>query len=127
MSVKSYVNQSGDQALNELTEAGFEAEIQYQYSDTVPRGAVITQIPGSDQPLPKGSKIVIIVSDGSEFVFVPNVLGKTLEEARDILTDAGLKPDPKTSGSATVKKIFNINPKEGTKVKRGSTVQISAR
>ena len=127
MSVKSYVNQSGDQALNELTEAGFEAEIQYQYSDTVPRGAVITQIPGSDQPLPKGSKIVIIVSDGSEFVFVPNVLGKTLEEASDILKDAGLKPDPKPSGSAAVKKVFNINPKEGSKVKRGSTVQISAR
>jgi serine/threonine-protein kinase len=50
-----------------------------------------------------------------------------LEESRAVkaLQDLGLKVVVKKIGKKTVKKVTNIVPKVGSKVKRGSTVTIT--
>ena len=123
--VKSYLGGSGEQALNELNALGFNVDVQYQYSETVPLGAVISQAPASNQSLPKGSAIILYVSQGTEYVFIPNVLSLKSDEARKILSDLELKVEVREIGSRKNKVVTAVNPKVGDRVKRGSTVTMT--
>lgn len=123
--VKNYVGESGEQALNELNAAGFDVDVQYQYSETVPLGAVIVQVPAADQPLPKGSSIILTISEGTEYVFIPNVLSLKGGDAKKLLSDLGLIVETKTIGKRENKVVTNVSPKVGERVKRGSTVTIT--
>lgn len=124
--LNSYVGKSGDQALTELTNAGFVASTTYAYSDTVAIGAVITQTPdGNGGTAPKGTKIALVVSQGSESVFVPNLYSFTEARATTMLQDLDLKVSVKKIGTRANKTVTNISPIVGTKVKRGSTVIIT--
>ena len=123
--VTSYVGKSADQALNELTEGGFDVSTVDQFSESVLAGAVITQVPSGGAPLAKGTKITLTVSKGSQYVFIPNVFSLTEAKARAALSDLELKVVVKKIGVKKVKSVTNISPKVGTKVKRGSTVTIT--
>ena len=123
--VASYVGKSADQALNELTEAGFDVDTTNQFSESVLAGAVISQIPSGGAPLEKGAEISLIISKGSEFVFIPNVFSLSEVKAREALNDLELKVEVKKIGAKKVKAVTNISPKVGTKVKRGSKVTIT--
>ncbi len=122
--VSSYKGKSGEQALNELTEAGFEVDTRYIFSEDLPIGAVISQSPEAGE-LDKGSKITLLVSKGSEFVFIPNIFSLTQAKAVATLKDLDLKVIVKTVGNKKTKVVTNVAPKVGTKVKRGSTVTIT--
>jgi serine/threonine-protein kinase len=123
--VTSYVGKSADQALNELTEGGFDVETVNEFSESVLAGTVITQVPSGGAPLAKGAKITLTVSKGSQYVFIPNVFSLTEAKARAALADLELKVVVKKIGVKKVKAVTNISPKIGTKVKRGSTVTIT--
>lgn len=125
LDVASYVGKSADQALNELTDAGFSVESVDQFSESVLAGAVISQVPSGGAPLPKGAKITLTISKGSQYVFIPNIFSLTEAKARAALTDLELKVIVKKIGAKKVKAVTNIAPKVGTKVKRGSTVTIT--
>jgi serine/threonine-protein kinase len=123
--VTSYVGKSADQALNELTNSGFDVETVDQFSESVLAGAVITQVPSGGAPLAKGAKITLTISKGSQYVFIPNVFSLTEAKARAAIADLELKIVVKKIGVKKVKSVTNISPKVGTKVKRGSTVTIT--
>ncbi len=120
-----YVGKSGEQALNELTNAGFDVTPTYVYDEKELKGIVISQNPNGSQTLPKGTKIAVTISKGSEYVFIPNVLNKTTADATRDLVNSDLKVVVKKIGTKKVKTVTNISPKPGTKVKRGSTVTIT--
>ncbi len=122
--VSSYQGKSGEQALNELTEAGFEVETKYVFSEDLPIGAVVSQIP-SGGDIDKGSVVTLTVSKGSQFVFIPNVFSLSEAKAIDTLKDLDLKVVVKKVGNKKTKVVTNISPKVGDKVKRGSTVTIT--
>ena len=123
--VTSYVGKSADQALNELTDSGFDVSTVDQFSENVLAGAVISQVPSGDAPLAKGAKITLTISKGSQYVFIPNVFSLTEAKARAALSDLEIKVVVKKIGVKKVKAVTNISPKVGTKVKRGSTVTIT--
>lgn len=124
--LNSYIGKSGDQALTELTNAGFVVSTTYSYSDTVAIGAVISQKPDANGgTAAKGTKIALVVSQGSESVFVPNVYSFTQAKATAMLQDLDLVVSVKQIGTKAVKTVTNISPKVGTQVKRGSTVIIT--
>ena len=124
--LNSYVGKSGDQALTELTNAGFVVSTTYAYSDIVAVGAVMSQNPdGTGGTAPKGTKVALIVSQGSESVFVPNVYSFTQAKAAAMLQDLDLLVSVKKIGTRAVKTVTDISPTVGTKVKRGSTVVIT--
>ena len=124
VSLGDYKGKSGEQALNELVEAGFEVKTRYIFSEDLPAGAVVSQTPGSGEA-DKGSTITLIVSKGTEFVFIPNVFALTEEKAVATLKDLELKVVVKKVGNKKTKVVTNIAPKVGSKVKRGSTVTIT--
>ncbi|MEJ6608011.1 MAG: Stk1 family PASTA domain-containing Ser/Thr kinase [Candidatus Planktophila sp.] len=122
---QSYVGKSADQGLNELTDAGFDVDVVEQFSETELAGTVISQIPSGGTALEKGEKILLNISKGSEFVYIPNLFSLSESKAGDALSDLELKVAVKTIGAKKVKSVTNIAPGVGTKVKRGSTVTIT--
>ena len=124
VTLADYKGKPGEQALNELTNAGFDVQSQYVFSEDLPAGVVISQTPAAGSA-EKGTKVTLIVSKGSEFVFVPNIFAMPEAKAVSMLKDLQLKPVVKKVGTKKVKVVTNISPKVGTKLKRGSTVTIT--
>lgn len=120
--LRSFVGKGGEQALSELTNDGFDVDVNYIFSDNVFKGQVIAQSPEKSEQIGKGSKIILSVSKGPEFVFVPNVLGKNKNDATLDLENLGLKVSIKGQG-----KVNNISPAIGSKVKQGSVVTLTLR
>ncbi|NDA82097.1 MAG: Stk1 family PASTA domain-containing Ser/Thr kinase [Actinobacteria bacterium] len=124
LALADYKGKSGEQALNELVEAGFDVETKYIFSEDLPAGAVVSQTPGSGEA-DKGSKVILIVSKGTEFVFIPNLFALNEAKAIAALKDLELKVTVKKVGTKKNKVVTNVVPKIGSKVKRGSTVTIT--
>ncbi|CAB4708211.1 unannotated protein [freshwater metagenome] len=120
-----YVGKSGEQALNELTELGFNVKSTYAFDENILSGAVISQKPIGVDVAPKGSTVTLIISKGSQYVFVPNVFSLDQLKATQVLADLQLKVVVKKLGIKKVKQVTSIVPKVGSKVKRGSTVTIT--
>jgi len=122
LALSSYVGKGGEQALSELNDLGFDVNVKYNFSDSIFKGQVIAQSPEKSDLISKGSKIELVISKGSEFVFVPNVLGKNKNDASVDLENLGLKVSAKGSG-----KVNNISPAIGSKVKQGTVITITLR
>jgi beta-lactam-binding protein with PASTA domain len=118
----SYIGKGGDEALSELTNSGFDVNVVYKFSDRVFKGQVISQSPQASDAIELGSKVELVLSKGPEFVFVPNVLGKTKNDASLDIENLGLKVVTKGTG-----KVNNISPAIGTKVKQGSVITLTLR
>jgi serine/threonine-protein kinase len=123
INLDSYVGKSRDQALNELTDAGFIVVPKDVYDEKIMAGLVITQTPAGGSPAPKGSKIKLLVSKGSEYVYIPEAItSKSLAEVKNLLADLEIKIKwnyIKKSG-----KNWSMTPKPPQKLKRGSQVTI---
>ena len=125
VALASYIGKSSDQALNELQDAGFAVTSTYAFSETRLAGEVISQKPAGGATADKGSAIALVISKGTQYAYIPNLF--SIEEAKAVqaLKDLELKVVVKKIGKKTVKKVTNISPKVGSKVKRGSTVTIT--
>lgn len=119
----NYQGKTSDEAQNELTSAGLIVSSQYEYSDTIPIGTVISQTPSDVTTVAKGEKVTLIVSKGPSKIFVPNVYSLSKLAATKILEDLGFKVDYRYIGKK--KTVTNISPKVGAAVKPGSTITIT--
>lgn len=120
-----FINKTGEEALNTLVESGFKVNPKYQFSETVPLGAVISQNPSGGKSYPKGAQVELIISKGSAFTFIPNVFSLTEKDAKSALTALDLQVTVKRMGNKAIKKVTAISPKIGSKVLRGSKVTIT--
>ncbi len=125
VALDSYLGKSGEQALNELTEAGFDVSPTYAFDEKVTPGNVISQSPSGVTEAAKGAKITLVISKGSEYVYIPNILSFDQRKALEILHGLELKVTVKKTGTRATKKVTSVAPKVGTKVKRGSSVLIT--
>ena len=92
VAVPSVVGQTVDQATTAIEEAGFElGKVEESFDDKVESGKVISQDPKGDSKQAKGTKINLTVSKGTQEITVPDLTGKTAEEAQKALTVSGLK------------------------------------
>lgn len=125
VALASYIGKSGEQALSELTEAGFKVTSTYAFNETRLAGEVVSQTPAGGGTANKGGAVSLVISKGTQYSYIPNVY--SIEEAKAVRTlqDLGLKVTVKKIGKKTVKKVTNIVPKVGTKVKRGAAVTIT--
>jgi beta-lactam-binding protein with PASTA domain/tRNA A-37 threonylcarbamoyl transferase component Bud32 len=93
-------------------------------------GKVLTTDPGANSSVKKSDKITLTVGAPPEKVSVPDVKGKTLDEATKALADAGLtvaaNPAPvETDDQTLVGKVADQNPPAGQSVQAGSPVTLS--
>ncbi|CAN2191423.1 STKc_PknB_like domain containing protein [Candidatus Nanopelagicaceae bacterium] len=125
IALTSYVGKSSDQALNELQDAGFVVTSTYAYSETRLAGEVVSQKPVGGGTADKGAKVALVISKGTAYAYIPNLFSIDEAKAVQALKDLDLKVMVKKIGKKSVKKVTNVSPKVGTKVKRGSTVTIT--
>jgi serine/threonine-protein kinase len=125
IALASYLGKSGEQALNELTETGFDVQPTYAYSESVLELAVISQSPAGGSVLNKGAKVSIVISKGPRFTFIPEtIIAMESVAAQNLLKSLGLKPKVVSTGKNKVKYVISVSPVKKTKVERGSTVTI---
>ncbi|GGK69446.1 Stk1 family PASTA domain-containing Ser/Thr kinase [Ornithinimicrobium pekingense] len=61
-----------------------------EYDETVPAGQVLSSSPAAGEQLPPGTSVSVVLSRGQAPVDVPDVTGRTQQEASALLTSAGL-------------------------------------
>ena len=122
----SFLGKSGEQALNELTQAGFDVEAGYVFSETVPELAVVSQTPNVAGLANKGAKVIIVISKGSRYTFIPKtVITMEAKAGQGLLESLGLKVKVISNGNAKKKTVKRVSPAINTKVNRGSLVTIT--
>ncbi len=75
-----------------LTQLGLEVETQTEYSDEYEEGTVIRVSPAGGTKLNEGDTVIVYESLGEEveYILVPDLRGKTVEEAEEYLDQAGI-------------------------------------
>jgi serine/threonine-protein kinase len=122
----SYLGKSGEQALNELTEAGFSVEAGYAFNETVPELAVISQSPAGGANANKGGKVKILISKGPRNTVIPKtIITMEAKAAQQLLEAVGLKVKVVSIGNNKKKVVKTVSPAVNTSVKRGSLVTIT--
>jgi serine/threonine-protein kinase len=93
------------------------------FSDTVDEGDIISlDPPAGTGGVAKGSPVNITVSKGPDTVKVPDVKGKSIDEAANILSEAGLDPDSVDGNPKN--KVERTDPAAGTDAKKGAKVKL---
>jgi eukaryotic-like serine/threonine-protein kinase len=96
-------------------------------SDEVEPGNVISSDPPADTRVDRGTKVDLIVSSGPSAVAVPDVRGRTEDDATDILENAGFGVATSDVPSDTVAEglVVSQDPAQETPAEPGTTVTIS--
>lgn len=105
-----------------------EVETSYSHDDDVPAGVVLSQDPSADAPLREGDTVAMTVSLGIEQVDVPEVAGRTLEEAVTTIEQARLVPGEVTrvwsDEVPTEGVVIQQSIETGQAVDKGSSVDL---
>ena len=124
--VPDVTNKSIAQARTTLEQAGFKVGTETEvYSSTVPAGSVVSTDPQAGEQAVKGSTIKINVSKGTEQVTVPDLKGKSADEAQKALNEAGLtgqQGDSVFSDDVDENMVASQETPSGTKANKGDTV-----
>ena len=127
--IPSVVGLTKDEAVDLLTEAGFNVNIAQASSEEVEEGYVISQDPEGGEQADGGSYVTITVSVGPDMtgkVEMPRLLGMTEQEARNTLNAFGLKAgnvrtiiddDPDNRGL-----VISQDVEPGTTIEEGTAV-----
>jgi beta-lactam-binding protein with PASTA domain len=114
-----------DNAKQLLESRGLKVGEKEFQDSSLPRDQVINTNPPGPTQLPAGSEIKLIVSRGQ--VSLPDVVGRSLDEARTVLQDLGLKvevqEDPNASEDAGV--VTRQSPGGNQQVANGATVTLT--
>ncbi|MGJ6981025.1 PASTA domain-containing protein [Aestuariimicrobium soli] len=125
ITIPSLVGKPAVEAKDSLTKLGFEVTSTEKNSDTVAKGAVISQTPARGTGK-KGDKIALVVSKGPVLVSVPRVTGKDEAAARALLTQAGFKVSVvyNTPDWLRLNVVAGQDPGSGKLIPKGSTVTV---
>lgn len=104
-------------------------KVEERFSDTVKEGVIISQNVDADVECASGTPIGVVVSRGSEYVKLPNIVSKSVSDADEMLENAGLSLGEQTeeySDSVEAGKIIKIKGgyEVGGKVPSGSYINI---
>ena len=132
--VPNFAEMNLDSVKRTLKSLGLElGTVDEEYSDSVPRGEVISQSPNANESVDKGSKVNVTISKGKEIknitLNIPDVSGKSVDEAKSILSSAGVeanavKGDPaKSEGEAG--KVYSQSQSGHFTIKQGEKVTIT--
>ena len=120
-----------EEAVRKLEDAGFKAGRIIQVSEPDKNdGTVLAQNPSAGQKYAAGGGIELLVSTGGAsedgFTQVPDLRGRTPEEAAELLTKSGLQLGDtiKTVSSSKEGTVVGTRPNIGTRVKTGDSVSL---
>ncbi len=127
VAVPQVVGLTVSSARGRLEKAGLQPSEREENSDTVLKGKVVSVSPSEGQKVDKGSSVTLVVSSGKPQADVPDVTGKSFDEAQSTLQAAGFKVTRtnKETDTKDPDTVLSQNPKGGTQVDSGATVALT--
>lgn len=118
------------QAQAQLENDGLVVSLEFDYSDSVGSDKVISTSPKAGSQVAKGDTITITASKGKETktTTVPNLLGQNIDDAIQMIKDAGLTYNGKSSDysdSYSENQVMNQNISAGKTVDEGTTISLT--
>ena len=126
--VPNIVGMSEDQAQLALEKQGLDWGTPTRaYSDTVPAGSVVSCQPKVGQKVGLGQAVTAVISRGVETKTVPDIVGKTKDQASAVIKGAGLTLGDVTeqySASVDSGKVISSDPKAGKVIEHTAKISI---
>lgn len=118
------------QAQAQLENDGLVVSLEFDYSDSVGSDKVISTSPKAGSQVAKGDTITITASKGKETktTTVPNLLGQNIDVAIQMIKDAGLTYNGKSSDysdSYSENQVMNQSISAGKTVDEGTTISLT--
>jgi eukaryotic-like serine/threonine-protein kinase len=120
--VPSVTGRPQAEATRALEDAGFSPQAREVFSEDVAAGTVVAQDP-ADGRAARGSEVVVEVSRGPELVTVPDLGGRSREQAEAALAELGLRAST-TARPGPGGAVRFQEPGGGTEVRKGTPVTI---
>jgi beta-lactam-binding protein with PASTA domain/tRNA A-37 threonylcarbamoyl transferase component Bud32 len=126
VAVPSVIGKKRDAAAQLVREAGLSPRFDEQDDPTADPGEVIDSDPKPGTDVKPGSTVTLIIaSDQSGTVKVPNVVGQQEKDARRLLESLGFDVNVERENAEEPKNaVFRQDPEDGGRVQRGSDVTI---
>lgn len=125
--VPPVVGMQREEAEKFLKDRGFNVTINERFDEKGEKGTVILQDPEAHATIKKTRPILLVVSKGPDLVEVPEVIGKSFDEARLTLENEGFQveaPEPVYSKDVEVDKVAEQKPAGKAKAPRGSRIKL---
>ena len=118
------------QAQAQLENDGLVVSLEFDYSDSVGSDKVISTSPKAGSQVAKGDTITITASKGKETktTTVPNLLSQNIDDAIQMIKDAGLTYNGKSSDysdSYSENQVMNQSISAGKTVDEGTTISLT--
>ncbi|SER90336.1 serine/threonine protein kinase [Propionibacterium cyclohexanicum] len=107
-SVPAVIGFTQDQAVSTLKNANLDSQVQQTTGPVDTKGRVLSSNPVADATVPVGSTVTIVVNQGPANGTIPDVRGKTEDEARAALKAAGFSIVTTRDASEDQEKITDV-------------------
>lgn len=126
VAIPDVFNLDEDKGKKALDDAKLVSTVDYKFDSSVEEGKVISTDPAAGTVVNEGTKVTIYVSKGSEKIKVPDVVKKSSNEAQNTITGQGLSVSVSEDYSDSIEegKVISTDPAAGTKVDKGTTINI---
>jgi serine/threonine-protein kinase len=126
--VPTVIGLTYEEAKNKLDDEGLEGlQGDIRYDPSKPIGTVLDQVPPPDQIVKDGRRIYLIISGGEQLYDVPNLIGRSLREAKFILAQRNLEAQEvefKPSVQYPAGTVLLQLEQAGSKVKKGTKIGV---
>ncbi len=126
--IPDVTGESVDDAISILEKKNLVATTgEETYSDTIAEGDVISVSAAAEGPIRAGSTLILTVSRGPEPVEIPNVIGMSWSEGKQVLADLGFKLNYNLAADAiaAIISIKSTDPAAGTLAAKGSSITLT--
>jgi beta-lactam-binding protein with PASTA domain len=127
VTVPNLVGRDAEEAARILQRRGLDPDFEDVLSDSVKRGEVISQNPEAGDEVREGSVVEVRVSAGRGTAAVPDVTGRSQDEAQQALRDAGFKTKLESEFSDNVPEgdVIGTSPPAGRQATKGRTITVN--
>ncbi len=124
--VPNVIGSQLEQARQLLTGQGFTVVVEEVVDEEAPVGEVVDQDPGAEEEAKKGSEVKLFVSSGPADRPVPDVVGRTIADASNLLGQAGFAVNQVSEPSATVEegRVIRTEPPADTVRPKGDAITV---
>ncbi|ERT59526.1 serine/threonine-protein kinase [Peptoniphilus koenoeneniae] len=127
ITVPVLVGKTESEANSILAALGLKPDREVDEDDTQPSGVILSQEPKDGEEIEKGSMVKIVVNKLPDTEKIPNLVGRTLEEAKDIIKGTSLEigeVKEEYNESIDSGKIISTSPESGYEVGKGQKIDI---
>ena len=113
------------QATKRLEDLGFEVDPEFRFSERVPKGNAVGTEPGPGTRTESGTTVTLLISNGSNRVAVPSLVGLQTDEALAALNEADLGGNVvQRDDDAPEGEVVDQSPSAGERIRKNGTVTI---